>query len=162
MNGKKLRGGALIALTAMAAVAMAAVWASAGLASQAKALDDSGEEPIQETRVVGGVEYPVNQNGQTYGDEPYTVEGPVYEDLPDLVAVMVSDEDTGETFVGYMRKEDCEPFYGQFDRITNPEEALAWMEAGSPIDMRPIYASDGETQVGWWGGTNGVAKGTAI
>lgn len=82
----------------------------------------------------------VNANAQTYGtagDKMYI------EDIPDLVSVI------GDHGVqGYITKAD---FLHEDDGVTNPEEAVKFMEAKErgeiPVRVRTVYASDGVTVV---------------
>jgi hypothetical protein len=86
-------------------------------------------------------QYPVNENGQTYGSEGF-----FHRDLkPDLVLA----EGTNGA-IGYLYYEELNsPFGGE---ITNPEEALAEMERRENEDRNgrfiSLYKSDGLTVIG--------------
>lgn len=113
----------------------------------------SGE--ATKSRVVSGVSFPVNQSGQTYGGDLSDASNAGC--VPDLVAVSLNDADDPDA-IGYMYKKDWqwEP------PVSNPDEAAAWMAVGSPRDPVPLYASDGQTQVGWWITENGTSTGRAL
>lgn len=115
------------------------------------------EETGQRTQRVNGVEYPVNENGQTYGEAGLKDGEDVPEACPDLISVYI-DVDTGNEFIGYMEKD----VYFSVPDIANPEEAVSWMEAGQPTDPVALYAKDGVTQVGWWVGENGKWSGRSL
>ena len=112
-------------------------------------------EGAPRTRVVGGVSFPVNQNGQTYGGDLSDASNE--ECVPDLVAVSLNDLDDLDA-VGYMYKKDWQ----RSPPASNPDEALKWMAAGAQRDPVPLYASDGQTQVGWWITENGASAGRSL
>lgn len=125
------------------------------------AVADAGQEgatPIEgapRTRAVAGVSFPVNQSGQTYGGDLSDASNE--ECVPDLVAVSLNDADDPDA-VGYMYKKDWQ----WNPPASNPDEALEWMASGSPRDPVSLYASDGQTQVGWWVTENGVSTGRSL
>lgn len=131
--------------------AVPAVADSRGAVSQSQANDAA------ETRVIAGVEFPVNENGMTYGSGAHATwqsdPAEMASTLPDLVAVEMPDCETG-----YLTRDDWIRSDSDPEGVTNPEEALAWMAAGSPRPSLPIYAEDGVTQIGWWKTVNGVTS----
>lgn len=107
----------------------------------------------EETRKIGSVSYPVNENGQTYGSSVDAYQAlpedispnEVIDYLPDLV--LVSNEDGIE---GYVLKEFFLP-----KMPNNPEEAMALAEESSKEKQKvDMYASDGVTVVGQWEATS--------
>lgn len=157
MTKKKLGAAGAVAVFVVVAVAIAClVWndvvpASAG--SDASAASDA-------ERSIAGVSFPVNENGQTYGGELEAAtdeDGVVaYDNLPDLIAVVMPDGSEG-----YMTKDDyASGVLG--DDINTPEEATEWVESGGVRDPLPIYAVDGQTQIGWWVTKGGVSHAEAI
>lgn len=149
MEKRRLSRAGLVGVSLATAALVAMVW-FAGDASRADATSATAAG-LGKTRIVNGAEYPVNENGQTYGDiapdsNGYTITA----HGPDLIAVWMPDRET----TGYAVREDMIWFESQGD-CQNPEEAVAWMEAGQPMDPIPLYAEDGETQIGWWAGENG-------
>ncbi|MGG4442881.1 hypothetical protein [Brevibacillus fortis] len=80
--------------------------------------------------------YPINEQGQTYGSDPLTIE-PSQE--PDLL------EATGENGVeGYVKTSDLRP------PVSSPEEAIAFQKITEATGYRliPLYESDGKTVKG--------------
>ena len=126
------------------------------------AVADSGQKEVASEegenlamRTIGGVSFPVNRNGQTYGGDLSDASN---EDcVPDLVSVSLNDLGNPDA-IGYMYKKDWQ----WKPPVSNPDEALEWMAAGSPRDPVPLYASDGQTQVGWWITENGVSTGRSL
>ena len=82
-------------------------------------------------------EYPVNEQGQTYGHAPVLENQTLQE--PDLI------EARGENGVsGYVKASDLD------SEVSNPEEALAYQEniqADGYVAI-PLYKSDGKTVIG--------------
>lgn len=80
--------------------------------------------------------YPINEQGQTYGSDPLTIE-PSQE--PDLL------EATGENGVeGYVKTSDLRP------PVSSPEEAIDFQKITEATGYRsiPLYESDGKTVIG--------------
>lgn len=79
-------------------------------------------------------DYPINENGQTYGAYPYgaTVE-------PDLV---LADGENGVT--GYIKASDLG------SSASSPEEAIASQDAVKDVGYKsiPLYEADGKTVIG--------------
>lgn len=144
--------------TARARWMVVAVLAVAGLSvgfislawSSSVALASSEEEPEAETRLINGIKYPVNENGQTYGDVGFEGEGTKtwasLEASPDLVRVSLSDTDE----VGYVEK-------GVTGTLADPDDPILQQDA-----RYPIYESDGETQIGWWIRKGGAEYGVSL
>ncbi|WP_232699113.1 hypothetical protein [Brevibacillus daliensis] len=82
-------------------------------------------------------DYPVNEQGQTYGHVPYH-SGPTTQE-PDLISTV------GENgVVGYVKASDMAP------SVSSPEEAIAYQESMEAIGYKsiPLYESDGKTVIG--------------
>lgn len=80
--------------------------------------------------------YPINEQGQTYGRAPFPP-GPTQE--PDLIKA------TGENGVeGYVKSSDLSP------SVSSPEEAIAFQKSISATGYRsiPLYELDGKTVIG--------------
>ncbi|MBW5468500.1 hypothetical protein GPJ61_11595 [Brevibacillus formosus] len=80
--------------------------------------------------------YPVNEQGQTFGSGPFP-EGPSQE--PDLI------EAKGENGVeGYVKSSDLSP------TVSSPEEAIAFQKSKEATGYRsiPLYELDGKTVIG--------------
>lgn len=90
-------------------------------------------------------EYPVNENGQTYGAAPLAR---TPDEEPDLISAMGT---SGEE--GYVLKTDLDGFQPQ-----TPEEAIKWQNERPDFWMIPLYKSDGETVIGEFK----VGGGTAV
>lgn len=82
-------------------------------------------------------DYPVNEQGQTYGSLPYFENKPVKE--PDLISA------EGENgIIGYVKATDMVP------SVSSPEEAIAYQETIEAVGYEsvPLYESDGKTVIG--------------
>lgn len=100
----------------------------------------------------GRTDYPVNQNGETYGSVETNVH-PDLQDYPDLIAAIGEDG-----VVGYVRKTELDG-----EQPKNPEEASRYMErldaareaakaAGQEyLRYIPVYEEDGVTVIGRFG-----------
>lgn len=105
------------------------------------------ESQIEQVRMVGLVEFPVNENGQTYGSsaDAYrnipegVMQNEVINYLPDLVLVANS-----EGIEGYVLKEHYFPTLPK-----TPQEAVELASTSSPKEV-PLLASDGLTVLGSW------------
>lgn len=105
--------------------------------------------------VTGYFYFSYNRSGQTYGISG--VDGLRYNDMPDLIAVIISEAQEAYTgyaedwMIGYITKED---FLG--DEPASPEEAVKMMEEREKANQNGIYspkvvnayAADGKTVVG--------------
>ncbi|GIP37022.1 hypothetical protein J31TS4_03020 [Paenibacillus sp. J31TS4] len=94
---------------------------------------DSNTRTISDKEVVN---YPVNEQGQTYGQGPYPP-GPSKE--PDLIKAV------GENgVVGYVKSSDLDP------KVNSPEEAVAYQKSkeGQGGITIPLYEADGKTVIG--------------
>lgn len=80
--------------------------------------------------------YPVNEQGETYGHGPF----PAGRDLgPDLIKA------EGENgVIGYVKSSDLDA------PVSSPEEALAYMKSLENVDYIsiPLYETDGKTVIG--------------
>lgn len=155
MRKRRLGKAGVVGVTVAAAALVTMAWLATDSA-RAHATDVPATAS-GETRVVNGAVYPVNENGQTYGPvAPDADGGRCTSHGPDLIVVGMPDGSEG-----YVVREDFAWFETQGAPnvdIKNPEEAVAWMEAGQPMDPIPIYGVDGTTQIGWWAGENGVCE----
>ncbi|WP_429842377.1 hypothetical protein [Brevibacillus sp. FIR094] len=80
--------------------------------------------------------YPINEQGQTYGSDPLTIEP---SQKPDLLKA------TGENGVeGYVKTSDLRP------PVSSPEEAIAFQKITEATGYRsiPLYETDGKTVIG--------------
>ncbi|MBY0083613.1 MULTISPECIES: hypothetical protein [Brevibacillus] len=80
--------------------------------------------------------YPINEQGQTYGEGPYPV-GTTQ--VPDLISA------TGENGVnGYVKASDLNT------NVSSPEEAYAYQKSMEELGYKsiPLYKSDGKTVIG--------------
>lgn len=156
-KSKKLGIAGSVAILAVVTICVTYLMGSDAVPAVADAGQKTGvsNEEAPRTRVVSGVSFPVNQGGQTYGGDLSDASNE--ECVPDLVAVSLNDADDPDA-VGYMYKRDWQ----WSPPISNPDEALEWMDAGSSRDPVPLYASDGQTQVGWWITENGVSTGRSL
>lgn len=119
---------------------------------------------VPQMRVIGGVEYPVNENGQTYGSSDSLhnmldglsseqsnamTEDELIALLPDLVYVQAWDG----TY-GYVTASDYYDAVAGFLKYADgktPAEAVAGLDAFNARTW-PMYAQDGVTVVGEFGG----------
>jgi len=86
-----------------------------------------------------GVQYLINENGNTYGSG---ADAPSYEEMPDLIRAMGTNGKEG-----YVYFKDLQGFIPN-----NPEEAVAYMieleKTGFPSRFIPLYTQDGKTVIG--------------
>lgn len=95
-------------------------------------------------------EYPVNEQGQTYGS---LADAPSDDQAPDLVLVELPN---GEE--AYVKSEDL--FAAEGENASTPAEAKAFekkLEKSGGIDL-PAFESDGKTSAGTFEGVNPTAE----
>lgn len=104
----------------------------------------------EDATVETGVEYPVNEQGQTYGS---LADAPNDDEAPDLVLVELPN---GEE--GYVKSKDL--FAAEGENASTPAEAKASerkLEKTGGIDL-PAFESDGKTPAGTFEGVSPTAE----
>lgn len=108
-----------------------------GITTVSVAISATNEDLLTTEAKETGTDYPVNEQGQTYGHGPY-LSGTVQE--PDLI---LAEGENG--VVGYVKAADMAPTF------FSPEEAMAYQEsvkAAGGYTLIPLYKSDGKTVIG--------------
>lgn len=132
----------LVAAFALALVAGVVVFLLNAPTTAPAGASSTAEDTPAETEV----DYPVNEQGQTYGS---LADAPSDDQAPDLVLVELPN---GEE--GYVKSEDL--FAAEGENADTPAEAKASerkLEKAGGIDL-PAFESDGKTRAGTFEGVN--------